>query len=56
MLTRKHFIALAKQNAMQKTLKQRRKATASSLRFLRSAGLNPRFDRKRFIAASKAAK
>lgn len=54
MLTRKHFVALAKQNSGGKSLKVRRKATADSIRFIRNTGGNPRFDRKRFISASNA--
>lgn len=55
MLTRKHFVAAAKQIASHKTLKQRRKGTADFIRFARNTGsMNPRFDRKRFKTAAGA--
>ena len=57
MLTRKHFVAAAKQASSHKTLPKRRKATADFIRFMRNTGsMNPRFDRKRFISAANAAK
>ena len=55
MLTRKHFIAAAKQAAANKTLPKRRKAVADFIRFARNTGsMNPRFDRKRFKDAANA--